>query len=94
MLPPGTTVCWTAARRHATLRGRIVAVVGAGTTPAQAAPEIIGLKTTQVKFSGLFKPRRYPHYVIMREERNDHGVDQCCYYLPLAHGVESVRGGS
>lgn len=92
MLSPGTIVCWKAARRDATLRGRIVAVVEADTTPAQAAPEIVGLKTTQVKFSGLHKPRLHPHYVVMREERTERGADQSRYYLPLAYGVESVRG--
>lgn len=92
MLTPGTAVCWRAPRRQAALRGRIVAVVRAGTAPAQAAPELVGLKTTQVRFSGLSRPRTHTHYVVMREERNDHGVDHCCYYLPLAQAVETVRG--
>lgn len=94
MLTPGTAVCWSAPRRQTTLRGRIVAVVQAGTAPAQVAPELVGLKTTQVKFSGLSRPRVHMHYVVMREERNDHGTDQCCYYLPLAQAVESVRGST
>lgn len=93
MLPPGTAVCWRAARRHAALRGQIVAVVHSGTAPAQAAPELIGLKTTQVKFSNLSKPRVHPHYVVKREECNHRGVEQNCYYLPIASSVQSVRGG-
>lgn len=60
MLTPGTAVCWQAARKQTALRGRIVAVVEAGIAPAQAAPELIGLKTTQVKFSGLSRPRVHP----------------------------------
>ena len=43
--------------RDVFLRGRIVAVVEAGMTPVQAAPELLGLKTTQVKFSDPSRPR-------------------------------------
>lgn len=94
MLKPGTTVCWRAPRRQAALRGRIVAVVQAGTAPAQVAPELIGLKTTQVKFSDLSRPRTHLHYVVKREEQTDRGVEHSCYYLPLACSVESVRGST
>ena len=83
MVQPGDTVN----------RGQIVAVVHSGTAPAQAAPELIGLKTTQVKFSNLSKPRVHPHYVVKREECNHRGVEQNCYYLPIASSVQSVRGG-
>ena len=55
MLPLGTAVCWQAARKQKALRGRIVAVVNGGTAPAQAAPELIGLKTTQSTISLLVK---------------------------------------
>ncbi len=94
MLTPGTAVCWQAARKQTALRGRIVAVVEAGIAPAQAAPELIGLKTTQVKFNDLLKPRVHPHYLVMREEQTQRGAEHSCYYLPLACRVESVRGGS
>lgn len=93
MLTPGTAVCWRAARRHTALRGQIVAVVHAGTAPAQVAPELTRLKTTQVKFSNLSKPRVHPHYVVKREECSPRGVEHSCYYLPPASAVQSVRGG-
>lgn len=93
MLTPGTAVCWRAARKNTALRGQIVAVVHAGTAPAQAAPELIGLKTTQVKFKDLAKPRVRPHYVVKREECGERGIEQCCYYLPAVNSVHSVRGG-
>lgn len=94
MLTPGTAVCWRAARKHTALRGQIVAVVHAGTAPVQVAPELIGLKTTQVKFNNLAKPRVRPHYVVKREECSERGVEQSCYYLPAVSSVQSVRGGS
>lgn len=92
MLTPGTAVCWQAARRQAALRGRIVAVVQAGTAPAQAAPELVGLKTTQIKFSDPSKPRMHAHYVIKREEENERGASHNVYYLPPARRVATVRG--
>lgn len=91
MLSPGTAVCWKAARHHSRLRGRIVALVEAGRAPAQIAPELIGLKTTQVRFSDPRQPRQQAHYLIRREERNGLGVDQNVYYLPAAGLVEPVR---
>lgn len=91
MLSPGTAVCWKAARHHSRLRGRIVALVEAGRAPAQIAPELIGLKTTQVRFSDPRQPRQQAHYLIRREERNQLGVDQNVYYLPAAGLVEPVR---
>ena len=94
MLTPGTAVCWQAARRHARLRGQIVAVVEAGTAPAQPAPEPIGLKTTQVKFGDPSRPRAHAHYLVKREEQNLRGGEQINYYLPLVCSVESVRGGA
>lgn len=93
MLTPGMAVCWQAARRYAALRGRIVAVVEAGTAPAHAAPELVGLKTTQVRFSDPSRPRTSRHYVIKREEENQRGAVQSVYYLPPARCVASVRGG-
>ena len=92
MMVPGTAVCWQAARRYAALRGRIIAVVEAGMTPVQAAPELLGLKTTQVKFSDPSRPRAQRHYVIKREEENQRGAWQVVYYLPPARCVASVRG--
>ncbi len=94
MLSPGTVVCWQATRRQSSLRGSIIAVVKAGTAPAQVAPELLGLKTTQVKFGDPSRPRAQAHYVVKREERNDRGADQCCYYLPLVQSVKSVREGA
>ena len=94
MLTPGTAVCWRAARKQTALRGRIVAVVEAGIAPAQAAPELIGLKTTQVKFSDLLRPRVHPHYLVMREEQTQRGAEHSCYYLPLACRVDAVLGKS
>lgn len=92
MLTPGMAVCWQAARRYAALRGRIVAVVEAGTAPAQAAPELRGLKTTQIRFTDPSRPRASRHYVIKREEENQRGAVQNVYYLPPARCVTSVRG--
>lgn len=92
MLPLGTAVCWQAARKQKALRGRIVAVVTGGTAPAQAAPELIGLKTTQVKFGDPSRPRTQTHYLIIREEENDRGARQSVYYLPPARSVQTVRG--
>jgi hypothetical protein len=94
MLPVGTAVCWQAARKQTALRGRIIAVVQAGTAPAQAAPELLGLKTTQVKFGDPSRPRRRPHYLIKREEENHRGARQSVYYLPPATSVETVRGAA
>lgn len=91
MLSPGTAVCWKAARHHCRLRGRVVAYVEAGSSPAQVAPELIGLKTTQVCFSDPRQPRQQAHYLIRREERNQRGTDQNVYYLPAARLVEPVR---
>lgn len=91
MLSPGTAVCWQAARHQSCLRGRIVAHVRPGTAPVQAAPELAGLKSTQVKFGDPSRPRMEAHYLIRREERNDRGTDQDIYYLPLASLVEPVR---
>lgn len=91
MLSPGTAVCWKAARHQTRLRGRIVAHIEAGSAPAQVAPELIGLKTTQVRFSNPRQPRQQAHYLIRREERNERGMDQCVYYLPAAGLVEPVR---
>lgn len=91
MLSPGTAVCWKAARHHSRLRGRVVALIEAGRAPAQVAPELIGLKTTQVRFSNARQPRQHAHYLIRREERNQLGVDQIVYYLPAASRVEPVR---
>lgn len=93
MLRPGSAVCWQAARRYAALRGRVVAVVEAGTAPEQAAPELRGLKTTQIKFSDPNRPRTCRHYVIQREEENLRGAVQTVYYLPPERCVASVRGG-
>ena len=91
MLSPGTAVCWKAARHHSRLRGRVVAHIEAGSSPAQVAPELIGLKTTQVCFSDPRRPRQQAHYLIRREERNGRGMDQDVYYLPAARLVEPVR---
>ena len=92
MLTPGTAVCWQVARRHAALRGRIIAVVEAGTAPTHAAPELVGLKTTQVKFNHPSRPRTQLHYVIKREEENQRGAVHSVYYFPPARSVASVRG--
>ncbi len=91
MLSPGTAVCWQAARQKSCLRGRIVAHVKPGTSPAQVAPELVGLKSTQVKFGDPSRPRVQAHYLICREERNDRDMDQVIYYLPPARVVEPVR---
>ncbi len=93
MLAPGTAVCWTASR-DGSLRGRIVAAVTAGTPPADVAPELIDLKTTQRKFGDPRRPRCQDHYVIRREERNGRGEDQNIYYLPTAQSVQPVRKGA
>lgn len=92
MLTPGTAVCWHVARRHTALRGRIIAVVEAGTAPTHAAPELLGLKTTQLKFNYPSRPRTHAHYVIKREEENQRGAVHNVYYLPPARSVASVRG--
>lgn len=92
MLTPGTAVCWQVARRHTALRGRIIAVVEAGTAPSHAAPELVGLKTTQLKFNNPSRPRAHAHYVIKREEENQRGAVHSVYYLPPARSVASVRG--
>lgn len=92
MLTPGTAVCWQVARRHTALRGRIIAVVEAGTAPTHAAPELVGLKTTQLKFNYPSRPRTHIHYVIKREEENQRGAVHSVYYLPPARNVASVRG--
>lgn len=92
MLNPGTAVCWQATRCRSCLRGRIVAHVKPGTSPAQVAPELAGLKSTQVKFGDPSRPRMQAHYLICREERNERGIDQAIYYLPPARSVEPVCG--
>lgn len=92
MLTPGTAVCWQVARRHTALRGRIIAVVEAGTAPTHAAPELVGLKTTQLKFNYPTRPRTQIHSVIKREEENQRGAVHSVYYLPPARSVASVRG--
>lgn len=81
---------WQLVRRNTALRGRVIAVVAAGTAPTQAAPELLGLKYTQVKFSDPTKPRTRPHYVIKREEENQRGAIQSVYYLPPARSVAAV----
>lgn len=90
MLSPGTAVCWQAARSQSCLRGRIVAHVQPGTSPAEVAPELTGLKSTQVKFGDPSRPRIQAHYLICREERNERGTDQEIYYLPPVRSVEPV----
>lgn len=92
MLSPGTAVCWQAPRHQSCLRGRIVAHVKPGTSPIQVAPELAGLKSTQVKFGDPSRPRMQAHYLICREERNDRGTDQAIYYLPSVRMVAPVRG--
>ncbi len=90
-LRPGTAVCWTATKREGSLRGRIVTAVKAGTPPAEAAPELTSVKSTQLKFGGLGKPRCQDHYLIRREVRTGRGMDLDVYYLPTVQAVQSVR---
>lgn len=90
MLALGTAVCWSASQIGASLRGKIVAHILPGISPAQAAPEIVGLKWTQVKFGDPHRPRAKSHYLVRREERGECGKDRVTYYLPLVSAVQPV----
>ncbi len=90
-LTPGTAVCWTAPKREGSLRGRIVTAVTAGTPPAEAAPELTSVKSTQLKFKDMGKPRCQDHYLIRREVRTGRGTDLDVYYLPTVQSVQPVR---
>ena len=94
MLAPGTAVCWPTAKHDGSLRGRVVAGVEAGTPPADVAPELIGIKSTQLRFGDPRRPRCQAHYVIRREERDSRGEDKNVYYLPAAQLVQAVRKGA
>ena len=91
LLKPGTAICWATTKTNCSLRGRIVAAVAAGTPPAEVAPELIGVKSTQLRFGDPRRPRCQDHYVVRREERNGRGVDHNVYYLPTAQSVQTVR---
>lgn len=91
MLEQGTAVCWKTTATGASLRGKIVAVVGVGRSPVEVCPELARAKFTQVKFSDRFSPRAYTNYLISREERSDHGTERTTYYLRRVERVEAVR---
>ena len=94
MLAPGTSVCWKTQLHSRSLRGKIVAHISPGTSPAQAAPELLGLQWNQVKFGDPQRPRNRDCYLICREERTDHGTERTTYYLPpvrVVHPVCQVR---
>lgn len=90
MLSPGTAVCWKPSHQSAGLRGRIVAHISPGTSPAEAAPQILGLPWTHVKFADPRRPRARECYLIEREERSDHGTERVAYYLPPVRAVRPV----
>lgn len=90
MLSPGTAVCWRPSQKSAGLRGKVVALVHPGTSPAQVAPQILGLQCIQVKFGDPQRPRSRACYLIQREERSDHGTERTTYYLPPVHAVRPV----
>ena len=90
MLPPGTSVCWKTQLHSRGLRGKIVAHISPGTSPAQAAPELLGLQWNQVKFTDPKRPRIRACYLIRREERSDHGTERITYYLPPVRVVQPV----